>query len=97
MQIIDLEARTQFINQLQLFARQSTHVNHGTGHLLVLVFFREHYGSRSIYLQKPSERKLHTSASNGPSARSVVDLQNISTEWRDYFSLMWGISKRLSL
>ena len=58
----------------------------------------EHYGS--IYLQKPSERKLHTFTSNGPSARSVVsvvDLQNISTEWTDYFSFMWGISKRLSL
>ena len=51
----------------------------------------EHYGS--IYLQEPSERKLYTSASNGPSARSVVDLQNISTEWRAYSSFMWGISK----
>ena len=32
-QIVDLEARTQFINQLQLFARQSAQVNHGTEHL----------------------------------------------------------------
>ena len=88
-QIVDLEARTQFVNQLQLFARQSTHVNHGTEHLSFSLEL-----NWTLRFDLPSKTKWKKTA-------HFCELSCLSNghqcplgwpaKWRDYFSFTCGI------